>query len=391
LKAKLETQGKELIEAHQPDSSLCELAHQEIAQVDLQQSQTSRANAVARYRPVVGHSHAQRNEDVQSAPAQADMTQCLTPGTRVRTRMNGVIEEVDVAALSVGDLILSGFGVEATVMVCTRLAEQERDMIRLGFRAHGGVEMQSLAVTANHALPVMRPRHRRYEALPVGEVHVGNRIRTHAGEAVVEEVEHFVQSTSVIEIELDDARSTMYVSAHAGEPFVEVYGELTPPRRDDRVTLLHFSRYEQFREALLGCAELRACRMHLERQGFFSDLNHHDLGAGKMFVQPHLADGVLAVLRERGPLRAGDVVVSRSFEAMVLEAVRRREGVRAAYVLNGERLDLGHTAHLWHTRDDLELYLIEHPFRGEAALVVNRTFLHLQPMHVADDATVVTI
>lgn len=183
----------------------------------------------------------------------------------------------------------------------------------------------------------------------------------------------------------------MYVSAHAGGSFVEVYGELAPPRRDERVKLLRFNRFERFREALLENAELQACRMDLERHDFSPDLHQHGLGPGKMFVQPQLAHGVLASLRERGErLRAGDVVVSRAFEAMVLEAVRRREGVRAAYVMNEQPLDLVHAAHLWHAQGDLMLYSYEHPFHNEAALVVNRTFLHLEPLHVADNASAIT-
>lgn len=269
-------------------------------------------------------------------------------------------------------------------------------MVRLAFRGtRGGLERQSLCVTANHALPALRPRRREYESLCAREVELGYRIRTHGGEAVVEEVEPHLQTTAVMEIELEDARSTIYASSHPGSLgdllFVEVYGELTPPRRDETVKLLRFNRFEGFREALLEAPELRACRMDLERHNFSADLNAHGLGAGKMFVQPQLATNVLAILGTTyRSLRAGDVIVSRAFECMVLEAVRRRRGVRAVYVLDQQPVVLGYSARVWFTEASLQLYTDGHPYQGEASLVVARSFLHLRHWQFSDAESVVT-
>ena len=68
--------------------------------------------------------------------------------------------------------------------------------------------------------------------------------RTHVWEVVVVKVEPNVINKKVTGFELDDPRSTMCVSSE--QIFVEVLGELTPPRTDEAVRLLRFNRFNRF-------------------------------------------------------------------------------------------------------------------------------------------------
>ena len=65
---------------------------------------------------------------------------------------------------------------------------------------------------------------------------------------VVVKVEPNVINKKVTGFELDDPRSTMCVSSE--QIFVEVLGELTPPRTDEAVRLLRINRFNRF-ESLL--------------------------------------------------------------------------------------------------------------------------------------------
>jgi len=293
--------------------------------------------------------------------------QCLLPGTRARARLDGHIVSVDAATLQTGSVLVSGCGTEATVRFCCVLPKRNRDVVTLRFQSEGALA-QSLPLTANHCLPVLPPEGRRYYGRAAAEVRVGDRLRTHVGEVVVVKVEPNRINTKVTEIELDDPRSTMCVSSE--QIFVEVYGELTPPHRDEAVRLLRFNRFERFRETLLESPELRACRDDLQRNGLSADMNEYELGAGKLFVQPSLAASIIDALRREGiQLRAGDVVVSSAFEGVVRELVRTREGVRPAHVLEERVLD----------------NLVEQE------IVVLRTFIgDFRPPRAADELSVVT-
>ena len=135
---------------------------------------------------------------------------------------------------------------------------------------------------------------------------------------------------------------------------VEVYGDVAPPRTDEVVKLLRFRHHNNF-EYLLECESLRACRESLRETGYPAALRGANLGPGKLFVQPDLAERVLATLRlRRQSLGAGDVVVSRGFEAAVLEAVRRRDG-RPNWVRDEKVLDISRGAYLWLSMEELSL------------------------------------
>merc|ERR1712129_666555 len=95
------------------------------------------------------------------------------------------------------------------------------------------------------------------------------------------------------------------------------------------------------------------------------------------FVETRLAMHVITALRDVYlGLRAGDVVVSNAYETLVLDAVRRRSGVRNAYVMREVPVDLTNADELWPTLEDLHLQLPSSPSSpGGPGLVVRRTFL----------------
>jgi hypothetical protein len=181
-------------------------------------------------------------------------------------------------------------------------------------------------MTASHALAVRRPSCRAFEPTLAEEIRVGDFLRTPSVEVCVQQVGRSVEQTEVIEIELEDSHSTMYI-AHDTSP-VEAYGALTPALKNHKgASILHFNRFDNFWEALMVNDELSACRAALERAGFTADLGVYELGPGKMLVRAEMAESVVQALqchvqrRGGGQLKCSDVVVSSEFKPIVKLAV----------------------------------------------------------------------
>jgi len=191
----------------------------------------------------------------------------------------------------------------------------------------------------------------------------------------------------VTEIEFEDPTATMLVAdGEDSEQFhyVEVFGELTPPSGDDYVKILHFKRYDGFRDVLLESAELRLCREQLEQAGFDANLR-----PGTMFVGPHLASRVMTALQHRraagGEVKASSVVVSRAYEHTVLDCVLNQARTRRNFVVscedlsfyvNQQLLDLSRKENLWNTSDTLNLLPRGSSGSARPLLIeVERTFL----------------
>ena len=92
-----------------------------------------------------------------------------------------------------------------------------------------------MQVTANHAMQVLQPQAKEFLPLPAGDVHSGDRLHTYNGRyATVESCDVQVLNTECFEVVFEDPASTVYVGAPDSplNAFVEVYGELAPPRND---------------------------------------------------------------------------------------------------------------------------------------------------------------
>merc|ERR1712032_1320528 len=121
-----------------------------------------------------------------------------------------------------------------------------------------------LTVTSNHLMALRRPHcESAFQAMPASDVKAGDRLRGRHGEFKVTSQRNYVQTGVVMEIELQDKASTIYVASNiegmSTGPYVEVYGECAPPRSDEVVKLLRFRHHYKFEE-LLSCALLRSCR-----------------------------------------------------------------------------------------------------------------------------------
>jgi hypothetical protein len=172
----------------------------------------------------------------------------------------------------------------------------------------------------------------------------GDFLRTRTSQHPVISIDHDVVDAEALELQLVDACGSFYVGGPgvAPEAFLEVCGSLAP--LSSAVDILHFSRFDRFREILLESPELGACRRDLEQAGFDIDLGSLQLGDGKLLVRADLAWRVVMALRQRqrqrgDTLRLTDVVVSQEFKSTVLEEIRKR--APRINNVSEERLELG--------------------------------------------------
>eukprot|EP00928_Gymnodinium_smaydae_P025783 TRINITY_DN20438_c0_g1_i1.p1 TRINITY_DN20438_c0_g1~~TRINITY_DN20438_c0_g1_i1.p1 ORF type:complete len:610 (+),score=86.12 TRINITY_DN20438_c0_g1_i1:59-1888(+) len=282
------------------------------------------------------------SRSVMSAPALSYLKHCFPTNTLVMTQRGGQVEVTDVR---IGDKLKSLS--DAKVHNVLTLQSRERLFVDLTLQDYQG----SLMVTSNHMLPALRPgkdrQDNRVQPLLAYDLQKGDLLRTLEGVLVVEHVDHKTVSAPVVEIELDDPRSTLFVSN--GGNFVEVYGASSPRLRGDaEVKILTFRRHDRFKEALLQSEELQAVRRALESAGLDANLETHGLGLGKMLVPPHLAWPTLLALYTRSreqqatAHRVGihEVVVSRETEGAVREAIQAHAGNRARFAVSEQILPL---------------------------------------------------
>jgi len=365
--------------------------------------EVKRAALLQQYRPQA-EADADFHECAQSAPAALDLTQCLLPGAYTLQRNGGIVRVID---LNEGQQLVSSHPI-SSVRRCTILRARQRDIIRLEYTVAGSA--RSLELTANHAVKVLQRGRRAAGQLPAGDIRVGDKLFTRTSFAVIQSVELIERNTEVTEIEFSDAASTMFVAEGeelAEQHFIEVYGELAPPCRDDYVKVLRFRRFDDFGR-LPNSPGLRLCKNQLERAGFSVDSNLH---RGQMYVGAHLARRVLDVVHSgRVQMTASSIIVSRQFEHAVLDAVKhdlapaRRNflvgQMDLAYFLNEEPLDLTRVHSLWFTDQELSLRALngngtppEHRAEGSDAVLVitvERTFINIRELQPEDDGSVVT-
>eukprot|EP00928_Gymnodinium_smaydae_P067204 TRINITY_DN50144_c0_g1_i1.p1 TRINITY_DN50144_c0_g1~~TRINITY_DN50144_c0_g1_i1.p1 ORF type:complete len:422 (-),score=27.05 TRINITY_DN50144_c0_g1_i1:113-1300(-) len=360
------------------------------------------------------HLYAVRASSSKSAPAAISSRQCLVRGTRVLVLREGRIIPIEATSLDPRDVLVSGSGT-ARIKVVTLLRFQERDVSDIVIELEDprfNVLRRIFTLTSNHALNVRSLKGSKFDTCPAHDLRKGDSLRTYSTIANAKVVENHsnVRCTEVIEIELEDSAKTMYVEAvpalgsqlahvvvasdgiHNSDPnphnnvFVEVFGELAPPSRDEYVKLLRFNRFDKFREALLESAELKPCRDALTSIGVscnLGDTGSLGRGAGMPFVQAEFAAQVISTLARtfsKG-LLARDIIVSHAFEYSVLEAIRRRENVRPTF-LREERnvlrpFDISRTTSSWLSKFKLFLAADAGDY-----VMIERTFLHVR--HVDD-------
>jgi len=345
------------------------------------------------------------HEYAQSAPAALDLTQCLLPGAYTLQCNEGIVRVID---LNEGQQLVSSRPI-SSVRRCTIQRARQRDIMHLRCIVAGSA--RSLQLTANHAVKVLQRGCRAVGQLPAGDIRPGDKLCTRTSFAVIQSVEPIERNTGVTEIEFTDSASTMFVAEGeelAEQHFVEVYGELAPPSRDDYVKVLKFKRFDDFGQ-LHYSPGLRLCKDQLERAGFSVDSN---LPRGQMYVGAHLARRVLDVVhRGRVQMTASSIIVSRQFEHAVLDAVKHDLAparhnflvgqMDLAYFLNKEPLDLRRVHSLWFTDQELSLRALSgngtppnHMAEGSDAVLVitvERTFINIRELQPEDDESVVTM
>jgi len=162
--------------------------------------------------------------------------------------------------------------------------------------------------------------------------------------------------TEVVEIRLTDAGGSFFVGmpCMTQEMFIEVCGALVPLDASS-VHILHFQRFDRFRQIIIDNPVLASCQEQLQEAGYSMDLGcvQPELGSAKLLVRPDQVWRVIHALQWRlikKPMRlkASDVIVSSEFKEILVEEVHR-QAPRANPVVHEECLPLGPRVQARHT------------------------------------------
>jgi hypothetical protein len=270
-------------------------------------------------------------------------SRCLLEGTRVLMYSGSV---KDVLQLQPGDMLWGGCAkIPSRVLGAHHLPQRDQDIVSV--RCSGSLRSTpfqlTLSVTSSHLFVARQPLRGAFTQFIAKDLRIGDYLRTLATEMTVDDVECSTEPQSVIEIQLDDSRGTMFVADNSFASqslFVEVFGKESA---SDSVQILKFRRFDRFREALLESDALEECRADLRKQGISADLTAHALGPGKLFVAPELALPAIISLHklveQRGKdMMQSEVVVSGDFVELVKREIQRR-GQRANYVVDTKKLE----------------------------------------------------
>lgn len=226
----------------------------------------------------------------------------------------------------------------STVRVANQLLQREQDVVTIVYVGHDQIPRE-LGVTSSHSL--MTLQHGSRISVSAKDLDVGDELYTLAGFATITDISRSPQPKAVIEIDLDDPRGTMFVAnqqtTSTRSLFIEVFG------KKGQVQILSFRRFDRLRESLLECDALQTCRTELLKQRVCADLAEHDLGPGKLFVEPELAWPAVVALQKRArqlgkSMMQSEVVVSGHFEDIVLKAVNQG-ATRTNYVMRQVELE----------------------------------------------------
>merc|ERR1712139_743730 len=132
-----------------------------------------------------------------------------------------------------------------------------RDVITITFELAQGLE-EELKVTSSHIMSVRRQGSGEFKPTPANELRKGDLLRTkNTVEAHITNIESKVESTKVLQVQLKDLKSTIYVAAAPYNTFIQVFGYLAPSGLD--VKELTFRRCDDFRELFFESVELQGC------------------------------------------------------------------------------------------------------------------------------------
>jgi len=273
----------------------------------------------------------------QSAPAATAISECLLPDTRVLLNRS----DAHVMQLEPGTELRTPQVQRPAILRELRILQRrDRDITTIRFSSKNGALTGTLMLTSSHVVAARRLGGPVFRPTLVSELSVGLLLRTNTSDdATIIELNSQVLHTAVVQIELEDSRSSFFaVSSGEGQAFIEVYGSLAPI--SDQVKILSFYRCDGFFEIFLESEDLRACRDALTRNGLSMDLGVCNLGPGKLVVSANVAPRVVEALKLRGRvLNSSQIVVSRDMEPVVLELVRRHAR-RSNPVKKEEAVDL---------------------------------------------------
>jgi hypothetical protein len=221
----------------------------------------------------------------------------------------------------------------------------ERHMITLYFHSKDNRASPSFRATASHTIMARKLGEKRFVPRLACEMQPQDIVRIRCGERCVERVEHDVVPVSVVEVRLADTMGSFFVGSPGMEPcaYFEVCGALTP-LGDSVVEVLHFQRFDRFREIVSENPALASCRDELLEAGYDTDLGVYGLGPGRLLVRAGLAQRTIDALRQRYRannrfLKASNIVVSSEVKITLLEQVEQL-APRVNPVLNREVLEL---------------------------------------------------
>merc|ERR1719375_953412 len=176
----------------------------------------------------------------------------------------------------------------------------------------GTARMIPMTMTASHMIMARQQGKRQYRRVLASELQSGDLMRIHGSRdsVAVARTQHAVLSEEVVEVRLVDTKGSFFAGMPGSSPstFVEVCGAMAP-LGGSMVEVLHFQRFDRFRDIFLRNAELDACREDLCEAGYDVDLGLQGLGSGKLLVRKCLAERTIRALRLReAKLKASDVV-----------------------------------------------------------------------------------
>ena len=206
----------------------------------------------------------------------------------------------------------------------------------------------SFRATASHTIMVRKPGGKRFHPRLAHTIEKQDSVSTRKGALWVADVEHHVDTLAVVEVRLMDTKGSFFAGDSGTGPraFLEVCGALAP-LASSVVELLHFQRFDRFREIVNENFELKSCRDELEEEGYNTDLGVYGLGSGKLLVRSSLAQQAIEALHQRVRasacslrLSSSDIVVSTKLKVTLLEQVKRL-APRVNPVVRSEILELG--------------------------------------------------
>lgn len=254
-----------------------------------------------------------------------DTPECLLADAFVWTPQ-GV---VSVVGLQPGFELRSGRPGHAAIVQSASVFEaRERNVVTLRLKLGSGATAESVTVTFSHTVMARKVGQDRYRPMLASEVRCQDFLRTPRYEFIVVGVEYDVIIAATVEIRLQDTKGSFFTSTHGiADPhrFIEVCGALAPLTTSS-VQILHFRRFDRFREIICQNPELASCRDDLREGGFDTDLGTYGLGKGRLLVPARLAQRAISALFQHcastgSVLTSSDIVVSQELNSIVRQQV----------------------------------------------------------------------